>query len=194
METWLSVCLCVCHVDVLCPNDCQLRPYLIVTQPFWFSHTKHEADSSRGSHSLRASNVGNTLQIRYVILTVAWRPLANTFVQASGGMSATVEVLVFTLWLWQFRFDVNRKYAFNRKTKLIWFTIWRRRLQLYTAHFSSHFPLFNDTVQYTISSNYLRANYAASRYCFWQRLSVCVSVSLSAQNLENYWSEIDVTW
>jgi len=23
---------------------------------------------------------------------------------------------------------------------------------------------------------------------------VCVSVRLSAQNLENYWSEIDVTW
>jgi len=37
---------------------------------------------------------------------------------------------------------------------------------------------------------------AASRYCFWWRLSVhlCLSVCLSALNLENYWSEIDVTW
>jgi len=31
----------------------------------------------------------------YVILTIAWRPLTNTFVQASGGQSATAEVLVF---------------------------------------------------------------------------------------------------
>jgi len=31
----------------------------------------------------------------YVILTVAWHPLANTFVQASGGMSATTKVLVY---------------------------------------------------------------------------------------------------
>jgi len=30
----------------------------------------------------------------YGILTAAWRPLANTFVQASGGMSARAEVLV----------------------------------------------------------------------------------------------------
>jgi len=29
-----------------------------------------------------------------VILTVAWRPLTNTFIQESGGMSATAEVLV----------------------------------------------------------------------------------------------------
>jgi len=33
----------------------------------------------------------------YVILTVAWRPLANTFVQASGSMPATAELLVFIL-------------------------------------------------------------------------------------------------
>jgi len=30
----------------------------------------------------------------YVILTVACQPLANTFVQASGGMSVTAEVLM----------------------------------------------------------------------------------------------------
>jgi len=36
--------------------------------------------------------------------------------------------------------------------------------------------------------------HAASRYCVWRRLCVCVSVCLSAQNLENYLSEIDVTW
>jgi len=33
----------------------------------------------------------------YVILTVAWRPLANTFIHASGGMSATADILVFTI-------------------------------------------------------------------------------------------------
>jgi len=36
----------------------------------------------------------------------------------------------------------------------------------------------------------MRASYAASRYCFWRRLSVC----LSAQYLENYRSESGVTW
>jgi len=39
------------------------------------------------------------IRYEYVVLTVAWRPLANTFVtfvQVSGGMSATVEVLVFS--------------------------------------------------------------------------------------------------
>jgi len=36
--------------------------------------------------------------------------------------------------------------------------------------------------------------HAASRYCFCQRLCVCLSVCLSAQNLEKYWSEIDVPW
>jgi len=34
----------------------------------------------------------------YVIRTVAWRPLANTFVQASGGMSATAEVCAYELF------------------------------------------------------------------------------------------------
>jgi len=28
--------------------------------------------------------------------------------------------------------------------------------------------------------------HAASRYCFWRRLSVCLSVCLSAQNLKVY--------
>jgi len=36
---------------------------------------------------------------------------------------------------------------------------------------------------------YLHSSYAGSRYRFWRRLSVCPS----AQNLKNYWSEIDVT-
>jgi len=31
------------------------------------------------------------------LFSVAWRPLANTFVQASGGMSATAEVFVLLL-------------------------------------------------------------------------------------------------
>jgi len=31
--------------------------------------------------------------------------------------------------------------------------------------------------------------HAASRYSFWRRLFVC----LSAQSIEKYWSEIDVT-
>jgi len=35
-------------------------------------------------------------------------------------------------------------------------------------------------------SSYLRATYAANRYCFWRRLSVSLSLHLSAQNLENY--------
>jgi len=34
------------------------------------------------------------VRYEYVILQVAWRPLVNTFVQASDGMSATAEVLV----------------------------------------------------------------------------------------------------
>jgi len=29
------------------------------------------------------------------------------------------------------------------------------------------------------SYNYLRASYAASRYCFWRRLSICLSVCAS---------------
>jgi len=33
----------------------------------------------------------------YVILTIAWRPPANTFVQASGVMSATADVFVLTV-------------------------------------------------------------------------------------------------
>jgi len=44
---------------------------------------------------------------------------------------------------------------------------------------------------------YLHASYAASRSLFWRRLYVCLSVLLcvypSAENLENYRSEIDVT-
>jgi len=43
------------------------------------------------------------------------------------------------------------------------------------------------------SNYYPRASYAASRYGFLLA-SVCVSARLSAQNLENYWSEIDVTY
>jgi len=32
--------------------------------------------------------------MNYIILTVAWWPLANTFVKVSGSISATAEVLV----------------------------------------------------------------------------------------------------
>jgi len=35
------------------------------------------------------------VRLEYAILTVAWRFLVNTFVQASGGISAIAEVLVF---------------------------------------------------------------------------------------------------
>jgi len=37
------------------------------------------------------------IHYEYVILTVAWRPLTNTFVQASGGMLATAKVIV-AIW------------------------------------------------------------------------------------------------
>jgi len=45
------MCLFVCHVDVLCPNDvsrssCDLHD--IVAQPFQFSHTRYEPHSSQG--------------------------------------------------------------------------------------------------------------------------------------------------
>jgi len=36
--------------------------------------------------------------------------------------------------------------------------------------------------------------HAASRYCFCQHLCICLSVCLSAENLENYWAKTDVTW
>jgi len=50
-----------------------------------------------------------------------------------------------------------------------------------------------------VSVYYLRASYAANRYrfggvCMCICASVCESVQLSAESLENYWLEIDVTW
>jgi len=44
-----------------------------------------------------------------------------------------------------------------------------------------------------MAAYYMRASYAGIRYCFWRCLSVCLSVFLSSQNLQNYWPEIDVT-
>jgi len=34
------------------------------------------------------------MRYEYVFLTATWRPLANTFVEAPGGMSAAAELLV----------------------------------------------------------------------------------------------------
>jgi len=99
MATWLCGCLCgrlcVCHVDVLCPND-------------WVDHQGLSPDCSPAILAFPCQIMNplargdpthwkrQMLGIRYehVILTVAWRPLANTILQASGGMSATAEFLL----------------------------------------------------------------------------------------------------
>jgi len=41
--------------------------------------------------------------------------------------------------------------------------------------------------------SFITCAHAASRYCFWRRLSVCLSVRPHKIS-KNYWSEIDVTW
>jgi len=54
-----------------------------------------------------------------------------------------------------------------------------------------------DDISCYISRTFLPARQLccrASRYCFLRCLCMRLSVCLTAQNLENYWSEIDVAW
>jgi len=45
-----------------------------------------------------------------------------------------------------------------------------------------------------LATCYLRASYICCEQVLFLPASVCKSVCLSAKNIENYWSEIDVTW
>jgi len=125
------------------------------------------------------------LQAALRIAEITYELEACRFVGNGLGVVGEHTTVEFSNNVWIWRVDGNH----FEKNLGGGFEVELPRVNLMFTDLYNHSVNVNSSIfeaRFLLTFCYLRSSYAASRYCFWQRLCVCLSVCLSTQNLNTY--------